>query len=258
MKYKALMLDVDGTLIPYDYAAIPSDKVAYAIKRAQEKVTVCLVTGRSLRFVEHILQKLDLKTGFAVVNNGAQVFNLRTNDLLYDQPINKEDVQEIIAIFQKENLPFYLKQDETDLSYQEAPFKIGTPLKRGYMVFMDEILSREKAESILQQCSHLSNITIHKTRHNHPDKYGINITHAKATKLHGIHVVAKELGIATEEIIGVGDSYNDFPLLMACGLKVAMENAIDDLKAIADYIAPPVDEDGVADVVEKFILTPTP
>ena len=56
------------------------------------------------------------------------------------------------------------------------------------------------------------------------------------------------------EIIGVGDGYNDFPLLMACGLKVAMGNATEDLKEIADYIAPTVDEDGVADVIEKFVL----
>jgi hydroxymethylpyrimidine pyrophosphatase-like HAD family hydrolase len=55
-------------------------------------------------------------------------------------------------------------------------------------------------------------------------------------------------------MIGVGDGYNDFPLLEACGLKVAMGNALEDLKGIADYIAPSVDEDGVANVIEKFIL----
>lgn len=41
---------------------------------------------------------------------------------------------------------------------------------------------------------------------------------------------------------------------MACGLKVAMGNAVQDLKEIADYIAPSVDEDGIADVIEKFVL----
>lgn len=41
---------------------------------------------------------------------------------------------------------------------------------------------------------------------------------------------------------------------MACGLKVAMGSAVEDLKAIADYIAPSVDEDGVVDVIQKFIL----
>ena len=67
-------------------------------------------------------------------------------------------------------------------------------------------------------------------------------------------VVANLLKIKTTEIIGVGDGYNDFPMLLACGLKVAMDNANDDLKAIADYIAPSVDDDGVADVIEKYIL----
>lgn len=45
-----------------------------------------------------------------------------------------------------------------------------------------------------------------------------------------------------------------FLFLMACGLKVAMGNAVSELKTIADYIAPTIDEDGVADVIEKFIL----
>jgi len=69
-----------------------------------------------------------------------------------------------------------------------------------------------------------------------------------------IFKVAKILGIDTHEIIGIGDGYNDFPLLMACGLKVAMGNAVEDLKAIADYIAPTVSQDGVADVINKFVL----
>ncbi len=60
--------------------------------------------------------------------------------------------------------------------------------------------------------------------------------------------------ILRNEIIGVGDSYNDFPLLMACGLKVAMGNAAPELKEIADYIAPTVEEDGVVDVIKRFVL----
>lgn len=54
--------------------------------------------------------------------------------------------------------------------------------------------------------------------------------------------------------MAVGDGYNDYPLLMAAGFKVAMGNAVPEVKAIADYIAPSVDEDGAADVIEKFIL----
>ena len=82
----------------------------------------------------------------------------------------------------------------------------------------------------------------------------VDVTDQSVSKMHGISEVFEILGISREDAIGVGDSYNDFPLLMACGLKVAMGNAIDELKSIADYIAPSVDDDGVTDVIEKFVL----
>lgn len=86
-------------------------------------------------------------------------------------------------------------------------------------------------------------------------KVSLLISHTAATKQHAILKVAEILKIDTHEIIGVGDGYNDFPLLMACGLKIAMGNAVLELKEIADYIAPSVDEDGVAHIIEKFILS---
>jgi len=60
--------------------------------------------------------------------------------------------------------------------------------------------------------------------------------------------------IKPQEIIGVGDGPNDYPLLMGSGFKVAMGNAVPELKEIADFIAPSVEEDGVATVIEKFVL----
>ncbi len=254
MRYKAIMFDVDGTLLPYDYYALPSNAVTQAIKKAQKYVTVSLVTGRSYGFLKEILKKLDLYTGYAVVNNGAQVIDLANGSIVYDQPIERQDAQEIISFLHQENIPFYLKQNHDENPSAMQTFQNGQDFKNAYMFFTDEILSEEKANSVINTLSHLSNITIYKSRHKHPDKYGLNISHAKATKLHGIYEIGKRINVHPHEMIGVGDSYNDFPLLMACGLKVAMGNAIDDLKAIADYIAPSVTEDGAATVIEKFIL----
>ena len=56
------------------------------------------------------------------------------------------------------------------------------------------------------------------------------------------------------DIMAAGDSYNDIPLLQMCGLGVAMGNAPDELKAIADYVAPPVEEDGLAVAIEELAL----
>ncbi len=116
-------------------------------------------------------------------------------------------------------------------------------------------LRESVADELADKLSQIPTIAVHKAFSWDNITSGIVINHALATKQHGIFEVAKILGIDTHEIIGIGDGYNDFPLLMACGLKVAMGNAVDDLKAIADYIAPSVEEDGVVDVINKFVLT---
>ena len=55
-------------------------------------------------------------------------------------------------------------------------------------------------------------------------------------------------------MIAAGDSYNDLPMLKACGLRIVMGNAPDALKAIADYVAPSVDDDGLATAIEDFVM----
>ena len=66
---------------------------------------------------------------------------------------------------------------------------------------------------------------------------------------------ANYLGIKPEEVICVGDAGNDVHMLEYAGLSVAMGNAFDDIKAIADYVTHTNEEDGVAHVIEKFILS---
>jgi hydroxymethylpyrimidine pyrophosphatase-like HAD family hydrolase len=79
------------------------------------------------------------------------------------------------------------------------------------------------------------------------------ITHSQATKQHGVFEFSKVAGVPLQNIAGVGDDENDFPLLMACGYKVAMGNAVASLKDIAGYVAPPVEEDGAVQVIEKIL-----
>lgn len=247
------MLDVDGTLVPYDYNALPSDRIVTAIRKAVEKVTVCLVTGRSFAFSEPVLKKLNLHTGFIVVNNGSHVYDITEKKIIYDQPLERSDALFVLKTLQEAQIPCYIKQEFFGLRYQE-PFRKNETLKQAYMFFVAEVYSQKQVEQVQQKLSHLNRITMVKSHHKDPQKYGFIISHINATKLHGAHVVLEKLGITKNEVIGVGDSYNDFPLLMASGLKIAMGNAVSDLKAIADFVAPPVTEDGVATVIEKFIL----
>ena len=60
-------------------------------------------------------------------------------------------------------------------------------------------------------------------------------------------------GISKEETLTIGDHNNDIELLQSGGVKVAMGNATDELKAIADYVTDTVDNDGFAKAIEKFV-----
>ena len=66
--------------------------------------------------------------------------------------------------------------------------------------------------------------------------------------------LSRMIGVGTGDMVAAGDSYNDMPLLQLCGLGIAMGDAPDELKAIADYVAPPVEEDGLAVAIEQFIM----
>lgn len=255
MVYKALMLDVDGTLVPYDYAAKPSKRVIDAVKQAQKKVHVCLVTGRALESAKRVSGDLGLISGYFVLNGGAQVVDVETETVHYDRPIELSDARKIIDVLLREKIEFHIKQELHSLPNLKHPYKRNDPLRSPYMIFCEEKYSSEKIDRIFSELSRNSEITLHKARHKYPDKFGFNITHVKATKLHGLTIVCEKLGIDPQDTIGVGDGYNDFPLLLACGLKIAMGNAAEELKAIADFVAPSVDEDGVATVIEKFVLS---
>ena len=242
------MIDVDGTLVPNKRDGMPSEKVKNAIEKASKKIHVGIATSRPEFIVNHIFADLNL-SGPSIISGGARVIDVKTGKIYYDMPMVKKDVEQIIPIVKKYNQRLILDSSKGDVvikSIKDIPIN---PLG-GYISGLTE----KTANKIKKEIEYLDvAVTLHIVN-GWQGKRVITFSHMAATKQHGIWEVAKVLGIETNEIIGIGDGANDFPLLMACGLKIAMENAIPDLKAIADYIAPSVDEDGVAHVIEKFVL----
>ena len=85
-----------------------------------------------------------------------------------------------------------------------------------------------------------------------PRGWGLDITATGATKQIALLEWAKLNNLTREEIVGVGDSYNDYSLLTAAGIVVAMGNAVDELKEIADFIAPTQEDSGILEVINKY------
>ena len=244
MKYKALMLDLDGTTV-LSHSLTPSIKVTEAISKVRDQIHVCLATGRFLSQIEPIIDHLHL-SGPCVIANGIQIYDPQRKKITREIKLDPKHHQEIYEIVRSYG-EVKVFNGEMDIPYAQG--------KKGKIFsFYLPVMDKGNVDRLMKQLKHLSDVTVHQMTTADAKMIGIEICHVSATKQHGILEVAELLKIKTHEIIGVGDGYNDFPLLMACGLKIAMGNAVPELKAIADFIAPPVEEDGVATVIEKFIL----
>lgn len=247
MQYKALICDLDGTAIPNRRDGMPSKAVFQAITKARKEIQVSVATSRPYFFAEPIVRALDL-TGPSIFHNGARIIDVSTNSVLWEQLLGLPETLSSCKILEKSNTRVIVNDDGIDIIYNRD-YKPHKPLT----VFINDIDQKHSA-TLLKELAKMKTISAHELMGYKANTVGIVVSHISATKQHAIYELAKILDIETHAIIGIGDSQTDFPLLMACGLKVAMGNAVEDLKAIADYIAPSVEKDGVADVINRFIL----
>lgn len=248
MKYKALFLDVDGTTVIHGVNNLPSPKVTEAIHLAKKTgISVCLATSRTIDVVDKIIMHLDLR-GYCVLSGGTQIYDTVKKKIIIEKTIPQKAVRSVLSILDHydEEIKIFDGVREYKYAHEKPPKKI--------LDFYFPKLEPSRLAEIQKKIERVPKISCHRMDAWEKGFECLDIMAEDASKLHGISEVAKLLNIQTHEMIGVGDGYNDFPLLMACGLKIAMGNAVPELKAIADFVAPTVDEDGVATVIEKFIL----
>lgn len=186
--------------------------------------------------------------GYSTLINGAQIINSSSLKTIWKKPLSIKSIKKIYQTGNRYKLETYAANFKKDLKIHSLDQLASESIADIYY----KISSKEQGKKIEKELSLLTDISTHII----PSKAGVYLvfTDIQASKAHAITHVAKLLKIKPSKIIGVGDGYNDFPLLMACGLKIAMGNAVAELKAIADFVAPSVDEDGVATIIEKFIL----
>jgi HAD superfamily hydrolase (TIGR01484 family) len=247
MRYKAIILDLDDTTVAHGRGNLPSTRVTAAIAKAKEKIHVCVATSRTLADSHDVLDHLSL-SGPCVVTGGAQVYDPVAKRILHEVILPSDLVRQFFEIAQRHGLESMYYDGVRDAIY--APGMTPAKVLSIYMPKVDP----QQVDAMVQEFSIDPRAHVQKLSAWDKNFMSIDITGSEASKLHGIVEVARILDIQTQDIIGVGDGYNDFPLLMACGLKIAMGNAVPELKAIADFVAPTVDEDGVATIIEKFVL----
>jgi HAD superfamily hydrolase (TIGR01484 family) len=251
MKYRAIISDIDGTLIPNDPHALPSKRVKSAIRKVLKKgIKFVLATGRPLNMLQYILDDLNY-SGLLILDNGAIIYDANLRKNLWESTLTNRDANEVLklALTYVDEIGTSTNIGRlnhiTEIDPQIKVYKhcvIGlTPSQAD--AFVDTIQNKYKRLSVVRASSYEGH-----------DRLDVYVANANATKQHAVLKLSELLQIPTKEMVALGDHYNDFPLFMACGFKIAMGNAVEDLKAIADDIAPSVAEDGAAVAIEKYFL----
>ena len=247
--YRILLLDVDGTTVASNGEALPSERVIKAVKDAQNHLHVALATGRTIQLAEPVYSALGLY-GPSVFNGGAEIIEVSTNQILHRQLLGVDALRELVKLALPFGYGIYTDDDE-----------YGTPIhsleqieSEAAKLFIEAVNTKD-AISILEELTAVEGTSAHPTTSwIDGDVVDIHITHEHATKRYGVDKLLNILGLRKEQAIAIGDGHNDIPLLESAGLKVAMGNAPDEVKALADYVAPNIDEDGVAETIERYIL----
>ncbi len=263
-KFRAILTDYDNTLAGFHEKIKPNLKKRI-IELVKNGLIFSLTTGRSFHgIIKETCEDLNL-TSPQIVFGGSQIINPKNESVLWQELIPSDTTHSIITLLNTKNLYTVVETPYCDYSSDGEfvfffPKKI--PVKKisamsskpvpkilvvAYKNNLTEKDARELEKEIISQYSSLSVI-----KFVYDGQWGLDITSEKATKYTAVLEYMKLLNLKPEEVVGIGDNFNDYPLLTACGFKIAMADSPSELKEIADYIAPTEREDGLLKVLNKF------
>lgn len=257
MKYKLVALDVDGTLLNDD--GVLTQKTIDVVQKVYKSgVHVVISTGRSLNQTRPILDELGIK-GILVSHNGATTIRTDSREILHEFSYGIEEVADLVKYCRKHDIhfsictafDFYIEridpyQTELYKKYHLVPTMHDDVLRLTEKVMKFTVDDQQRVDG--WRGIDLKNLR--KTG----DGFFQDIIHPNAHKASALEHVLNTLDIDKSEIIAIGDYYNDAEMLEFAGLGIAMGNAPDDLKAIADVVTRSNNEDGVCDALEKYLL----
>lgn len=267
MNYKVMVLDIDGTLNNSQKEI--SKKTKNAITKAQENgLIVVIASGRPPCGINHIVKELELEKygGYVLAFNGGRIINCKTNEVIYEKTITQEYVSEIydvskefdiniltysndvvIAEFSDEFLEIECRINRTTCqkvsNFKSAvTYPVPKFLMTGNGDYLAEIepLVRDRLEY---------NFNVFRS-----EPHFIEIMPKNIDKAYSLEKLLEHLGLTKSEMIACGDGFNDVSMISFAGLGVAMANAKEPVKEVADFITLSNDEDGIAHVIEKFIF----
>lgn len=248
---KLVVVDIDGTLIDSPNEKVPSDEFVKTVQKIKERVLVTCATGRSESWAKPVLDKAGF-TAPPIIGGGTLILDPTTLRPLHEYYIPQDQLQNIKDILKDYPDSRVLFNDYTEEEYLDGGWELSTLLNSDSCYIMEVIeLSHERADELIAQFIKLEGVTSVKMSSLKPGLVDIHVVNELSTKEHAIGVLQKELGISKEDTVGIGDGHNDFHIFKAVGTKIAVANAVPELKELADEIIGHVREDPVTEYLKR-------
>ena len=262
-----LVLDMDDTLLTDDHKISTLNK-ELILKIQKQGIHVVLASGRPTSAMISYAKELelDLNNSYLISFNGAIISSVKTGEILFKQTLSQQQIHDLYTFSVKNNTHIitYLNREivsETNSEYIEIEKEItGLPHNK-VSSFLDAVTTdavkcilleeptylRKVEEKLKLEMPHLS-ITMSKP-------FFLEVAQNGIDKGASLKLIAEKLTIKQSEIIAIGNAENDLTMIEYAGLGVWVDNVTPELRHKANVIVASNNDDGVAEVIQKYILS---
>jgi len=266
MKYKIIALDIDGTLASSDHTMLTATKDAL-IEAQARGLKVVLASGRPTPGMLDFAQQLKLADfgGFVLSYNGGRITNMKTGEVIHEVALTPSEAHEIydlakthgVNIMAYDNLDILTEDDDEFIQLEShinsMPLKKITDFKKEVINNTIKTLTTGTPEVIAE---------IEKY---YLEKFGDRFSICRSmpfflevmpngiNKALSLGRLLNKLDLTPDDLVACGDGFNDIEMIKYAGFGVAMGNAVDEVKAVADFVTKSNDENGIVCVLEKIM-----
>ena len=287
--YKLVVIDLDGTMLN-SYGVVTNETKEVIKKVEKQGVEVVIASGRPIDSIKEIAKEIESKNYF-IAGNGAIIYDIKNDEIIYEKTLSKEKVLEIIKICEdnsisyniyteneilatslKYNVLYYhkenLKKEESKKTKinlvknmyeyiqnkEDVKFLKITICDESKAVFNSIIRKIKEIKEIeVLEISHMSRKTIKQgTEEFEISYYYTEISAGDVDKWNAIEFLMEKLKIKREEIMAIGDNLNDRKMIENAGLGVAMGQSTPAILKLADEVTSSNDKEGISKILQKY------
>lgn len=239
---KLIALDMDGTLLDNELEVSEPTQAVIAEALAND-VHVVLSTGRSLDTCYPYATLLNL-TSYLITSNGGEIYTM-DKKLLDQHLMETEKIEKMWNLGREVDVQIWMVST-TGVYRDSRPENF---YDHDWLKFGCSSLDKSKLDKMVEELSYFEGLELTNSL-----PTNVEANPAGVSKAAALHFLCKEIGITMDEIMAVGDSLNDIKMIQEAGVGVAMGNAQEAIKNVADYVTDTNDHDGVAKAIERYAL----